>query len=455
MSIKRRLLFLLILILMTISLISYVVSYWAARHEMDELFDAELAHTARLVRSTYGPLIDAGVLHKQTTLSRQNAVNEFKGHEYERKVLFQVLQHGEIVFESMQSQLQLNSIPNQGFSRLTVGGFDWYLYALQEKDLTYIVGERADIRAELARDMLMGYLVPISIGLPMMLLLVFWVVNKGLLPLKQLANQIRHRDVTNLTPILNKDIPGEMQPVVDSLNQLLAALGVSMEMERRFTAMASHEMRTPISALKINLQNVLRTSDPEEKQRYLVALEQGIHRASRLMEQLLTLNKLEETSLQYEMRQIDVLVLLRDEIASLYTIANEKQLVVGLLNERDKCQVETVPQLLGLIVRNLIENGVKHASGQVEVRVTEDVEDRMVRIAIEDDGPGIPEADYELVFKPFVRLPGETAMGSGLGLAIAKRSSDLLNIKLIPSKGTRLGGLKMELILSRGKEKLN
>ncbi len=442
MSIQRRLLSLMILVLLITSSTTYVVSYWSARHEMGELFDAELAQTARLLQSTYGPIIQSNV---NIAASFPLEVDTKVGHYYERKVLFQVQQSGEVVFESAQSSLKLEQLPAPGFSNIRVDGYVWHLFVLPDGDVNYIVGERADIRAELAEDMLAGYLIPLTVGLSIMLLLAFWVVKKGLLPLQQLASQIEERSVENLNSIESEDIPTEMLPVVQSLNALLNTLRNSIELERRFTAMASHEMRTPISVLKVNLQNALRATDEDERQQYLLDLEKGIDRASRLMEQLLTLNKLEESTLHYEARSLDVLPIVREQIAGLYVLADSKQLKVALVHNQSKIIVETVPQLLTLVLRNLIENAIKYARSEVEVAVNVNEAGQVV-LSVEDDGKGIPAEERIAVLKPFVRLVGTNAAGSGLGLAIVQRSVDLLKIDFRMKSGQRMSGLRVELV---------
>lgn len=455
-SIRRYLMITISAVLVTAFVTAMVVSYFEARHEVDELFDAELAQTTRLLKASFEKVGGQDVKPADLMLSSSatpdlipdvdsNQERTLYGHRYERKVMFQVRQGETVLFESENSSLELVAAPELGFSEVIVDDQLWYLFTLKEGGLSYTAGERADIRDELAEEILTSYLMPLMICLPFVLVLSLWILKRGLQPLRELESSIIARGESNLTHIQMKDTPEEIQPVVQALNHLFDQVNRSMELERRFTAMASHEMRTPVSVLKVNAQNALKAASAEEQQHYLLELNRGIDRASRLMEQLLTLSKLEQAELSYEWQVLDLLPMVREEIAALYPLALERGIQIEMVCTMPKAMQYSVPQLLPIVMRNLIENAIKYTPDNGEVRVGIQMAGDMLLLSIEDSGPGVPAEQHELIFTRFYRLPNAEVQGSGLGLAIVKRILDILEVRVALSSSEHLGGLKVEL----------
>ncbi|MBA54209.1 MAG: hypothetical protein CMK89_07125 [Pseudomonadales bacterium] len=457
-SIRRFLMVMVSVVLVTAFVLAMTVSYFEARHEVDELFDAELAQTARLLKSSF----------ERVGSSHTSLEEEFKefspangsppdvdsdeertryGHRYERKVLFQVRKREQVLFESDESMLHLSTVPTQGFSEVIVDGYLWYLFTLKDGDFSFTAGERADIRDELAEEILTSYMIPLLIILPLLLVLLLWVLKHGLEPLRELAGNIRRRGEDNLTPIQMETTPEEIRPVVQALNHLFDQVKNSIEMERRFTALASHEMRTPMSVLKVNTQNAMNAQSHEEREYYLKELNQGIDRASRLMEQLLTLNKLEQTEFSYQTQPVNLVPLLREEIAALYPLADAKQLQLELHCEEERVTVHSVAQLLSVVLKNLIENAIKYSPPNGSVKVTLARSNGGVELWVEDSGKGVPEEHRALIFDRFYRVPDTEVQGSGLGLAIVKRVVDLLGMDISLSQSESLQGLKVSLLI--------
>lgn len=464
-SIRRFLMVTVSVVLVSAFLLIVAISYFEARHEVDELFDAELAQTARLLKSSFervGNSHDSfeNEFQHLTELERlppmidSDQERTVYGHRYERKVLFQVRKGEDVLFESEESTLHLNQAPIQGYSEVRVNGHVWYLFTLREADFSFTAGERADIRDELAEEILASYMLPLLLSLPVLLGLLLWVLKHGLEPLRGLASNIRRRGEDNLTPIQLQNVPEEIQPVVQALNHLFSQVENSMEMERRFTALASHEMRTPMSVLKVNVQNALNASSSAECEHYLQELNQGIDRASRLMEQLLTLSKLEQTDLSYDTCSINLVPLLREEIAALYPLADARQVQLEFHCELEHAKVQSVPQLLSVVLKNLIENAIKYSPVAGNVIVSLQRADQQILLQIEDEGKGVPEAERELVFDRFYRLPNADVPGAGLGLAIVKRIVDILGIGIELKDSDSLAGLCvcLSVDLEQGRE---
>lgn len=455
-SIRSYLMIAVSIVLVTTFVTAMAISYFEARHEVDELFDAELAQTARLLKFSYlkvGGLESPTVGDSRTKPHSPDLLPDIDsdlertlyGHRYERKVMFQVRQGGRVLFESEHASFALNSAPEVGFSEVVVDGQLWYLFTLKEGGLSFTAGEKADIRDELAEEILSSYMIPLVVCLPLVLVLTLWVLTRGLKPLQELANNIGKRGENNLAPIIMEDTPEEIRPVLSALNHLFDQVHNSIEMERRFTAMASHEMRTPISVLKVNAQNALKATSEEERQLYLNDLDKGVDRASRLMEQLLTLSKLEQTELAYERQIIDLLPLVREEIAAMYPLAAGRGVQVSLDCGLDTAELKLVPQLVPVVVRNLIENAIKYAPDGGEVKVTIVRAPTHLHLIIEDNGIGVPEPERENIFNRFYRLPNAAVQGSGLGLAIVRRILDILEANITLTESTVLGGLMVDI----------
>ncbi len=451
-SIRNYLIVALTSVLVSVFALAIIISYYESRHEVDELFDAELVQATRLLEASMRianvteNLSDSEKAHEQfdQQVSEGDERTQF-GHRYERKVTFQIRRNHEVLFESERSDLKLTERPPLGFSELRSDGYLWYLFTLQVGDLYYTTGERVDVRQEITQEIVMSYLLPLLCILPVSVFLIIWISRRGLKPILVLDAKIRQRGKDNLTNIDMKGVPREIESVIGSLNHLFARVQQSIEHERRFVAIASHEMRTPISVLKINIQNALKASDEQERLTHLEDLDKGIDRTSQLMEQLLTLNKLEQQQTGYELSAIDLLPVIRTSIADLYPLVDDKNLQIGLDSDEDYLPVLAIPQLLPLLLNNLIENAIKYTPTGGEVHVGVYHAGSKVTVCIEDSGPGVAESELTNILGPFYRLPNPGVQGTGLGLAIVKRTADLSQLKLILGRSEKFGGLSIRV----------
>lgn len=460
-SIRTFLLLTISFVVILVFLLAAIASYSRARYETDELFDAELAQTARILRSTL-EVTAAGdnaarypaasiSTHDWKTALTDDEEDEEKtrlGHAYERKILFQVMRKGERILYSDNSPLTSHWQPEQGYQMLRANGFKWHLFSLVDDDTWYTVGERGDIRDEVARKIALSSLFPSLLALPVLLLLLLMALQRGLRPLNDLDRHIQTRDKDNLDAIALPATPVEISPIVDSINALLTRLRRSLESERRFTALASHEMRTPLAVLKVNVQNALKAHNDHERIAILQDIDAGVDRASRLVNQLLTLSRLEQDDPGFEMATLDILPILREEIAALYPIALQRRQSIELLTNEQEMQIRTVPQLFPLIIRNLVDNAIKYSpeGGRLQVRVER--QDDQILLCVEDSGPGIPLQERDKIFERFyrVREANAVASGSGLGLAIVRRVAELLQVQIEVGSSAELGGASIRVV---------
>lgn len=463
-------LFLLVVISVTVVAVftlAATISYTKAGYEADELFDAELAQTARILRATL-TLPQEDAFAEPALITREISTHDWSqgvvedddeeqertrlGHSYERKIMFQVARQGKVLMRSDNAPFTDTQGLDEGFQQLVIKGDHWHIFTLIDGEFWYTVGERGDIRDEVARKIAISNLGPSLVALPILVLLLAATLRKGLQPLNDLDERIQERSKDNLDPILLPDPPREILPIVESLNALLSRLRRSLDTERRFSATASHEMRTPLAVLKVNVQNAIKAASDQERREILQDIDAGVDRASRLINQLLTLSRLEQDATGFDVQALDIMPVLREEIAALYPLALQRQQTIELTESVDSVTIETIPQVFPLIVRNLVDNAIKYSPEGGVVRVSLQQQQDALELCVEDSGPGVPESEREKIFERFYRMPNATVAGSGLGLAIVRRIAELLNATIEADRSDTLGGLsvRVRFALSNG-----
>lgn len=319
-----------------------------------------------------------------------------------------------------------------GFADVDTPEGTWRVFATQLGDLTIQVAQPMAVRDRLATTAALRSVLPFLLILPLLGVVSWSLVGRGLRPLGRLAREVRTRTPNDLTPIPERDAPEEVQPLVHALNGLLARLGRAFENQRVFVADAAHELRTPLAALQIQVQMVERARDEEARREAVADLRQGIVRAVHVVEQLLTLARQEPGSGQTEPAAVDLAAVARQAVADHAALAADKGIDLGLAAGDADTEADTDTDTtvtgdadgLRILLGNLIANGIRYtpAGGRVDVAVRAGAGGTELEVA--DTGPGIPAADRERVFDRFYRVPGSEASGSGLGLAIVKAIAD-------------------------------
>ncbi|MGV6477407.1 ATP-binding protein [Azotobacter vinelandii] len=470
-SIRARTLFLVLAVLaFTLSLISYK-SYRDAQHEIEELFDAQLAQTARLLAGLVGrEMLEREREEVQAMLDEALAMQTLPGghaalslgHRYEGKLAFQVFdERGELILHSASAPRTLLSslltqVPDAladerliGYHLLDLEPFRWRVFVLHDRaDQRWIlVGEREDVRGELADKIAKRSLLPDLFGLPLLALLVWLAIGWGLRPLERMVGLIRARDPDNLAPLLLAPLPRELEPVVAALNRLLLQVTQLLERERQLLAAAAHELRTPLAVLRIHAQNALEAPDPADRAEALRQLGPGVERATRVVGQLLALARLEPAAVQLHMTRLDLAAFLRSELAELTPLALAKgqELTLETTGAGGYVLRGDAPSL-AILVQNLVANAVQYTpqGGCIRLLLEADADDLLLRV--QDSGPGIPPALREKVFERFFRA-GD-GQGAGLGLSIVQRAVELHGGE-IALGASPLGGLEVSVRLPR------
>jgi two-component system OmpR family sensor kinase len=277
--------------------------------------------------------------------------------------------------------------------------------------------------------------------MPILMLVVWWVVSGSLQPVARVRSQVASRQADDLSPVSENGLPDEVQPLVQELNLLFGRVKTAFETQQHFVADAAHELRTPLAALKLQVQSLERSDNPEARMVAVRRLTAGIERATRLVEQLLVLARQEASATGgVARREVDLAEMARRAVADLVGLAQAKGVDLGLY-QAEAASVEGQPEALGILLRNLVDNAVKYTPGGGTVDISVRKVAGAVQLAVEDSGPGIPPEERERVFDRFYRVPGSEAAGSGLGMAIIKAIADRHGAKLTLGQSERLGGL--------------
>ncbi|AHJ76539.1 quorum sensing histidine kinase QseC [Kosakonia sacchari] len=290
-----------------------------------------------------------------------------------------------------------------------------------------VVGQEWDYRHEMALEIITSQLTPWLIALPLMLVLLIVLLSLELRPLKKLAQALRSRAPDRADPLSCEGVPNEVRPLVDALNQLFDRTQSMMQRERRFTSDAAHELRSPLAALKVQTEVAqLSDDDPAAQQKALAQLHVGIDRATRLVDQLLTLSRLDSLSNLDDVEEVSLASLLQSAVMEIYPTAQQASIDIRLHLNAPAVSRQAQPLLLSLLVRNLLDNAIRYSPPGSVVDVTLDA----TEFSIRDNGPGIDDVALARIGERFYRPPGQTQTGSGLGLSIVQRIARLHHMRV-------------------------
>jgi two-component system sensor histidine kinase QseC len=433
-SLQARVLALTMVAVLVAWLASAIATAIDVREEVDELLDAHLAQSAAILAArTAGDF--EGEHHAEADAL----------HRYAPKVAFCVLHEGRVVLTSVQPPpwTAQEQPGRKGFRTVKAGGESWRVFSARgsEGDVRVEVGERVDSRADIVEAVVRSMLWPAAASAPLLLLAVWWSVRRGLAPLRELGWQLRRRSPADLQPLPHAGAPSEVAPLVDSLNGLFARIAVLLESERRFTSDAAHELRTPVAAIRAQAQVALGSSDDDERRRALHATLAGCDRATRLVEQLLTLSRL-EASQSPPLHPVDLARIAREQLASLAATAVQKQQELQL-DAPAACVIDADEALAGVLVRNLVDNALRYSASGDRVTVSVAPAGPHVALVVEDSGPGLPEGARERLGERFFRPLGTASPGSGLGWSIVQRIAAAHRADIQCDASPTLGGLRV------------
>jgi signal transduction histidine kinase len=431
MSMRRRLLFWVLMCVLAGGLVASGVVFFQARAQANDLFDYQLRQLALTLRDrSYSATRFAEVL---------------QGEEALDFVIEVWAPDGRPLYES-HPHLLVPAPVQLGFNDVDAPQGRWRAFAIQQRGLTIQVSQPMGVRDDLALRAAWRTLFPYLVALPLMGFLIWRLVGHEVRFLESTARAVAKRSPRSLEPIGGSVVPEEVQPLVDALNGLLRRLGDALSQQRQFIADAAHELRTPLTALSLQLQLAERASDPAERDRAHAMLREGIARASRMVEQLLTLARADPESQAGARGPTDIAQLARDVAAANEVAAKAKGL--ALVVEADgPVIVEGDRTALGALMENLIDNAIRYTSaGSVRVRAFKEAARAIFEV--EDTGPGIPGEERSRVFDRFYRGGQAAEGGTGLGLAIVKRVAERHGGSVTLGEGAEGRGLRVEVAFS-------
>jgi two-component system OmpR family sensor kinase/two-component system sensor histidine kinase QseC len=430
-SIRARLLVALIILVAFISLAAAAVTYRRVLNETSTLFDYQLRQMALSLRS-------------QISLAPRIEVPPDQG---DTDFVIQIWD----IF-GVRTYLSRPGLPmiNQtvlGYADLSLRGEAWRAYGLQTPDGVIQIAQPVRVREVLARAAAARVVIPLLLLLPVMVLAVAWIVSRGLLPLRYVTAEVQRRDVRSLRPLGLRDLPREIEPLVGELNRLLARLQHAFAAQRAFISDAAHELRSPLTALRLQLQ--LLDSAPDEAARIEARgrLGAAVERAIHLAEQLLTLARTDPQEAAGEFAAVDLSACAARGIADAHDLALARDIDLSL-DAEPNITVDGDAEALRILVRNLVDNAVRYSppKGSVQVRCRN--RDTGAVLEVSDAGPGIAPADRERVFDRFYRRAAAQESGTGLGLAIVKAIAERHSAQVLLDDAPG-GGLRVAVSFPR------
>lgn len=436
-SIRRYLVTMLIAMLTLTSFMAALHSYRESISRADQLFDDDLQ------------MLAASLLPSFTKVATGPELADDKLGS-----VVQIWRSNTLLYRSANAPAQKIQAP-EGYSEQNFSGQRWRTYlqrvasaestgnddkasagttdALQQEltapvmaPLTVLVAQPLKQRQQLAEEVVLASIYPVVLSLPLQALLIWLAVSKGLSPLLKFAEQLSGKKADDLTPVQLSQVPAELSQVLGTTNQLLAKLSDAFAREKRFASDVAHELRTPLSVLQVNLHNAIsqwQQAGVADPQGLMPALQDGVQRMSQLIEQIMLLNRTNPEHFKAKLQNMDLAALCREVIAELYPQILQKNQQVEL------CGASYVPLMadtfaLRLMLVNLLGNAIKYTPADGEIKLTLATEQKLIKLTLEDSGPGIDPKEYQRVFDRFYRVGGDRHQsgqpGSGLGLAIVK-----------------------------------
>jgi two-component system sensor histidine kinase QseC len=422
-----------LLMLGTLSLNAYI-AYNDALHELDEIYDAELARSAKLISllltstplpSSQNQPVVVAVPHITDMGESMTAQQErlLDGHKYEGKIAFQA-QLGDKLIMLSENALQFPTPQREaGYHEIIEHGTLWitFSYFVPEHNLWIFTAQREDVRQELGAHIAQAQVRPILFMMLPLSLLIYVVIKLVLRPLNRLQQQVADKTPEQLTEI-KLVLPSELQPIQAAINSLLLRIRHYLQQEKRFIADASHELRTPLSILQLHAQNLSSAGNPAEVDEAVNAIIEGSKRMSHLVNQLLSIARLDHMQ-HLDCMAVPLTPLLHQSLSQLPVKLLDK--VTWQLELDDKCQVYGDNTLLQSVLRNLLDNAAKYspADGTVEVK-TRLSEQQTIEISISNSGN--VETDTSRLGDRFYRHQQHQQLdGAGLGLSIVKHIVEL------------------------------
>ncbi len=403
-SIRAKIVFTLVSALIVAGLVASWATYHSTRSEFSAIFDSQLKHTAM-------EIVEAGSID----ISNITLV----GQSPQLNIYVQIYDAHENRIYMSHHQRPLPVAEAVGFSDVTLeSGEQWRQFASTVGTRIIQVAQPMDVRERLAVSSAMRIVQPMLILIPFLAIAIWFVIVQSLQPLNRTARAVAMRSPSSLEPIEIEHLPFELKSLVGAINNLLRRLSESLSAQQRFASDAAHELRTPLAAIKLQAQLLARCK-PEDRAKYAARLQQGVARATRLVEQLLTIARLDPENADKPMSEVDLAAVAAGAVEELSQAARDK--AITLEARAEPLTMMGMPEAIHLMVVNLADNAIRYTpeNGRIEIGVARNGDNAVITVT--DDGPGIAPEERERVFERFYRALGTKVSGTGLGLAIVSR----------------------------------
>jgi two-component system OmpR family sensor kinase len=433
-SLRKRLLWFVLLAILLAAVLQAATAYRGALRQADAMFDDHLQQMARSLRS--GAPLGAPLLPEGGE----------PGFGFD--LFIQIWgPDGTPLFRSTPSTLPPRAV--LGFSDVEADGNRYRVYTLQTALQTVQIAQDLGARTARARALAIEAVWPFGLLTPLLMLVVWWVITRSLAPVERARREVAGRAADDFSPLSEAGLPDEVRPLVDELNLLFARVREAFAAQQNFVADAAHELRSPLTALKLQAQALRRSeTDPAAREASIIRLNQGIDRAIHLVEQLLLLAREEAGGAQAGAGlDIDLQEVVALAVADVLPYAAQREIDLGLADPAPHKQVPPVQgqrEALRIMLRNLLDNAVKYTPAGGRVDVSLHLQEGRTVLLVEDSGPGIAPDELPRVFDRFFRAGNaSTETGSGLGLAIVKVIAARHGATLQLDRSERLGGLRV------------
>jgi len=415
--------------------------YIGAKQEVETVLDARLQEAARMVSS----LVPSSGMPPAGQGPTSSHVIDIPS--YERQLSCQIWSlDGQLVAKSSGAPATKFTDTRAGFSERKIDGENWRVYTIEDhtKGIRVLVGDRLGQRTHLVAELIKGLLAPMLLMIPLLGFLIWVSLNRGLRPLRIMAEELQARDADDMSPVDVGRLPKEIHPVVASLNALFAKVQAARQHERDITAFAAHELRTPLAGLKMQAQISMAAPDKPTRDAALRQIMVAVDRTTRLVRQLLTVAKLDAAHDIEHNTTVNIGTVL-DEIVSALP-ASDAGVQIAIDPSLRRTSIDGNREFLTLAMRNLHENALHHMPDTGVVRWSaESTSDELV-VFVEDEGPGIPNDEIALATNRFFRGRHKSTVGSGLGLSIVELALRSSGARLSLQNRSDRSGLRAQII---------
>lgn len=412
-SIKRFLLIYITLAILVIYVLISLASYRVSKEELDELYDANLQQVANSIAAQHLAIHDVTHLYNNIQVGAGTKI------EGEEQFYVRVLARDGTVLYVSHPDAKVPLPASLGLSTQRFQSKQWRFFVVKAKEETIQVAQSLKLRKNTIKETAYSLMASQLLFIPVLVLLIFYAIKKALFPLSVLSKDIQHRDSADLNPFADDKVPAEIKPLVQSLNVFMGKVSFMVDVLKRFTSDAAHELRTPITALKLQLTVLEQAKSTLERESAIQNLKAGISRSEQLVSQLLTLARIVPDNQSRQIRSVNLLALVKESFEELLPLAQEKSIDFGL-SKAEECEVNGVQQEIKVLINNVVDNAIRYTPnhGKIDVSVFNQAGDIVLEVS--DSGPGIPNDDFDRVFERFYRGENQSISGSGLGLAIVR-----------------------------------